>query len=68
MITVRVNGRPETVEEGKTLAALLQRLGTPVALVAVEVNRDVVPRARHGETRLREGDQVEIVQFVGGGA
>ena len=68
MITVRVNGRPETVEEGTTLAALLQRLATPSALVAVEVNRDVVPRARHAETRLREGDRVEIVQFVGGGA
>ena len=68
MITVRLNGRPETIEEGATLAVLLQRLGHPVALVAVEVNRDVVPRARHGETRLHEGDQVEIVQFVGGGA
>lgn len=64
-----VNGEPRTfAAEGLTVAELLERLGQAGRRVAVEVNRRIVPRARHAEHRLEAGDEVEIVQFVGGGA
>jgi sulfur carrier protein len=48
------------------VAELLQRLDA-IRHVAVEVNEEVVPRARHATIQLREGDRVELVTLVGGG-
>jgi sulfur carrier protein len=64
---IEVNGRPRTVPAGTSVAELLQsmQLGAPAA--AVEVNLALVPKARHGETRLQPGDRVEVVSLVGGG-
>lgn len=62
-----VNGEPQEVPEGTTVLSLLDRLNVPCEQVAVEVNSQVVRRARHAEHRLANGDQVEIVAFVGGG-
>jgi thiamine biosynthesis protein ThiS len=64
---VVVNGEPRTVKDGATVLELLRSLGFGEVRVAVEVNRHVVPRARHEAHELGEGDTVEIVQFVGGG-
>jgi sulfur carrier protein len=50
-----------------TLVALVETLGMKADRVAVELNRDIVPRDRWVETQLHEGDQLEIVHFVGGG-
>jgi sulfur carrier protein len=50
-----------------TLAALIESLGMKPDRVAVELNRDIVPRALWSETALNEGDRLEVVQFVGGG-
>ena len=50
-----------------TLAALIESLGMKPDRVAVELNRDIVSRARWAETALNEGDKLEVVQFVGGG-
>jgi thiamine biosynthesis protein ThiS len=50
-----------------TLAALVETLGMKADRVAVELNRDVVPRERWAETQLSDGDQLEVVHFVGGG-
>jgi sulfur carrier protein len=50
-----------------TLAALVETLGMKADRVAVELNRDIVPRDRWGETALNDGDRLEIVHFVGGG-
>ena len=66
-MTVTVNGEPRTLSDGTTVAALIAELGLRDCRVAVEVNRDVVPRGRYAEQELRPGDVVEIVQFVGGG-
>jgi sulfur carrier protein len=66
-ITVVVNGDPRTVAAGATITALLEELGLGGRRVAVERNQAVVPRARHGETTLAEGDRLELVTFVGGG-
>lgn len=62
-----VNGERRTFEGEPSVLDLLARLGIEPGRVAVEVNLDVVPRARLGERRLRDGDAIEIVSFVGGG-
>lgn len=64
---VQVNGSPRDLPEAATIAQLLDQLHIRRDGTAVEVNREIVPRARHAETVLREGDAVEIVTFVGGG-
>ncbi len=62
-----VNGEAAEMPEGATVAALLEQLGLPQKGVAVERNREIVPKSAYWETRLAEGDRIEIVQFVGGG-
>jgi len=66
-IEITVNGAPRRLPPGATVADLIQDLGLADRRVAVERNRDVVPRALHGEVRLESGDHVEVVTFVGGG-
>jgi sulfur carrier protein len=51
-----------------TLAALVESLGMKPDRVAVELNRDIVPRDRWAETAIKEGDKLEVVHFVGGGS
>jgi sulfur carrier protein len=66
-MNVRVNGEPREIADGLTVAALLEELGLRAPEVAVEVNTVVVRRARHADSTLSEGDEIEIVTFVGGG-
>jgi sulfur carrier protein len=66
-VQVWVNGETREVPEGTTLSALLESLLVGGPGVAVEVNAEVVRRARHAEHSLHAGDRVEIVTFVGGG-
>ena len=62
-----INGEVRDIPAGLTLAALLEHLGLTDGPVAIERNREVVPRSQHGQVRLEAGDVLEIVQFVGGG-
>lgn len=62
-----VNGEEQQVGSNTTIGELLASLGLADTLVAVERNEEVVPRARHANTRLAEGDRIEVVHFVGGG-
>ena len=62
-----VNGDPCEVPDGLTVRGLVEHLGLTEGPVAVEKNREVVPRAAHTHTPVSEGDVVEIVHFVGGG-
>jgi sulfur carrier protein len=64
---VTVNGSPLEIPEGLSVRGLLEHLSLTDGPVAVEVNRAVVPRARHAEHTIAMGDLVEIVHFVGGG-
>jgi sulfur carrier protein len=64
---VKVNGEASELPEGMTILELLEKLKVRREIVAVEVNREIVPRAHHGGQRLKEGDAVEVVTFVGGG-
>jgi sulfur carrier protein len=62
-----LNGEPTNARDGVTVAAFLERLGLPQKGVAVERNREIVPKSAYAVTQLSEGDRIEIVQFVGGG-
>ena len=66
-ITIALNGEPFTIEGDPGLEALLKKLDLRPARVAVEINRMVVAKADYARTRLSNGDQVEIINFVGGG-
>jgi len=52
----------------ETLAALVEQLGMKGDRVAIELNREIVPRERWPQTPLHDGDRLEIVHFVGGGS
>ena len=67
MVNIRVNGEPRQVAEQASIADLLGELAVTTRYVAVEVNEQVVPLARHAGHCLAEGDRVEIVTLVGGG-
>ena len=67
MIRIVVNGEPHEIPAGTTVAELVVRLGLGDRRVAVERNREVVPRASHADTALADGDRLELVTFVGGG-
>ena len=66
-IDVVINGQARMVNPGTTIAALIGDLGLAGKPVAVERNREVVPRAQHATTILAPGDRLEVVTFVGGG-
>ena len=66
-LDIVVNGQPRQIAAGSTVKDLIETLGLGGKPVAVERNRVVVPRARHGETPLVTGDRLEVVTFVGGG-
>jgi sulfur carrier protein len=64
---IHVNGEPRDVADDTSVRALIEALGLGAVPVAVERNQDIVPRALHETTTLREGDELEVVHFVGGG-
>jgi thiamine biosynthesis protein ThiS len=64
---IRVNGEHRRVPDGITLVAMLRELGLDPARVAIERNLEIVPRSAIGEVRVEDGDEYEIVHFVGGG-
>ena len=65
---LRVNGKPMQVPAGATAAGLLQQIGVQPERVVVEVNLAILKRDQLATITLRPGDEVEIVQFVGGGS
>jgi thiazole synthase len=67
-VTITLNGQPRDVPEPLTVAELLALLQVKPEHVAVERNRDLVPRARHAQQTLQPGDELEVVTLVGGGS
>ena len=63
-----INGQNCDFEGPLTLLGLVEQLGMKTDRVAIELNRDIVPRDRWLGTALAEGDRLEIVHFVGGGS
>ena len=66
-LRITLNGEPYDLDEPLSVADLLVRLSIDPRRVAVEHNLVILKRPRFGETLVQEGDQVEIVNFVGGG-
>ena len=66
-MNISVNGENRTIEANSSLAQLLQALDLQGKRIAVEVNRDIVPRSEYDSFVLSDDDQVEIVNAIGGG-
>ena len=66
-VSIRVNGGHRRVRDGLTIAELALELGLEPAKVAVERNLEIVPRSTLAEVKVEDGDDFEIVTFVGGG-
>ena len=67
-VSITVNGKPMDVEPGLTVDGLLTLLNVKREYTAVAVNRDVVPKSGYATLKLSDGDKVEIVRPMGGGA
>jgi thiamine biosynthesis protein ThiS len=66
-VRVRVNGEEMRLPDGASVASLLESLKVSLPRVAVERNREILPKKEYPSTRLREGDVFEVVELVGGG-
>jgi len=67
MVSLVVNGDAVEFDGEISVSALLERLEVKTGAIAVEVNREIVSKSGYSEHVLRDGDQIEIVTFVGGG-
>ncbi len=66
-VTIRLNGKAREVAADITVSGLLDELGLVPGMVVVERNREILARESYAAVRLSEGDQLELVHFVGGG-
>lgn len=66
-MSIVVNGEAKTLPAQATVADLVRILGLEKAACAVEVNRRLVPKSKHPQQALSDGDVVEVVTLVGGG-
>ncbi len=66
-VFVRVNGEELELPEGASVSSVLEKLEIATPRVAVERNREIVPKAFYATTALAAGDVLEVVEFVGGG-
>ncbi len=62
-----INGEPRDLADISTVASLVEQLGLKADRLAIELNREIITRSDWSQTQLQEGDQLEIVHFVGGG-
>jgi thiamine biosynthesis protein ThiS len=63
-----INGEEKSVDKVSSVSDLLRELGLKADRVAVELNREIAARNSWDSTQLKDGDRLEIVQFVGGGS
>jgi sulfur carrier protein len=66
-ISLQVNGETREMARGATVAGLIATLELDIRKVAVERNREIVPRSTYAAVALEPGDEIEIVHFIGGG-
>ena len=64
---MKVNGEIFEFREGMTVSNLIAEMGFSEAMVAVELNLDILPRDSFSSTVLKENDCIEVVRFIGGG-
>lgn len=66
-VSITVNGEPKTIETGQSVLSFLEGLELNPKKVAVERNLEIVSKSLFGDVLLEDGDQLEIVHFIGGG-
>jgi sulfur carrier protein len=66
-ITIQLNGDPYVIEGDARLTTIIDTLKMKPTRIAVELNREIVPKAEYARVTLREGDELELINFVGGG-
>lgn len=66
-MNIKLNGDPHEIPGPLSVSALLEQLEIDARRVAVELNLDVIKKAAYDSSVIKEGDEVEIVNFVGGG-
>jgi thiamine biosynthesis protein ThiS len=66
-ITIHLNGQPRTLDTGTNLTTLVATMGQDPRGIAIERNRDIVPKSAWDACVLADGDRLEVVVFVGGG-
>ena len=67
IVKIQINGKEESIVDGKTVRDVLQDKGINPNLVACELNLSIVKRAHLGDAVLKDGDVLEILQMIGGG-
>ena len=67
-MNLTINGENRSLAPVESLHALVEQLGMKSDRVAIELNREIVPRDQWAQTPIRDGDRLEIVHFVGGGS
>ncbi len=66
-MNIQLNGENKNVADGTLLSQLIEQLELNGKRLAVEINREIVPRSQHADYVIREGDKIEIVHAIGGG-
>jgi len=66
-ISIKLNGKEVQIEKGSTVSDLLRERKVKPRMVVVELNGEILDRERYGEVRLKEGDEIELVYYMGGG-
>ncbi len=64
---IRLNGQGKDIVEGITLKEMLEEAGYRLDVIAVQVNGDIVSKDQYASYRLTDGDDIDVVAFVGGG-
>ena len=64
---VSLNGEDKNLDEGLSLAELIEMLELTGKRLAVEINQEIVPKSQHAEYKIKSGDKIEIVHAIGGG-
>lgn len=67
MITIQLNGKSKDIQPDSTVLQLLKTLELHPKRVAVEINREILKRDLYAEHHIKNGDEIEVLQFVGGG-
>ena len=66
-VTIQLNGEEMQFDDATTIEHMVAQLGLELEKIAVERNREIVPKSTYANAPLHDGDDVEIIQFVGGG-
>ena len=67
MISVFINGEEQKMSDSSSTGTLVTELGLKPGHFAIEINGEIIPKSMYEETNLKDGDQIEIIQAIGGG-